>query len=57
MAALKNADEQRRVLAKLGVSKEWYASSVDLSKQYQNSPLSACAYNPLQDGAGNPAVP
>jgi len=54
MAALKNADEQRRVLAKLGVSKEWYASRVDLSKQYQNSPLSACAYNPLQDGAGMP---
>ena len=55
MAALKKADEQRRVLAKLGVSKEWYASSVDLSKQYPNSPLSACAYNPLQDGAGMPS--
>ncbi|MCL6601561.1 MAG: hypothetical protein K6T94_01710 [Paenibacillus sp.] len=49
LAAFKNAEEQRRILAGLGVSKEWYAGSVDLSKQYRSFSLSACHLNPLRD--------
>ncbi|UQZ35500.1 hypothetical protein C2I18_19410 [Paenibacillus sp. PK3_47] len=34
LSAFKHAEEQRGILADLGVSKEWYAGSADLSRHY-----------------------